>query len=270
MPTWPRNAPDAIQRRVSMIVQKVDGTLAPRDTDFIDLGYVKIKGVTSPHFALAAGSMTNDREPLMLADDVVEAVDTGADTLTLTAHLYETLDGPLVADEPLGTINTGVDFWVRKFDADKITVHASLADAIADTRVALAGTETGATISDIPGDTMRGIDGHFTYEAAQAETDHGAPETIVIVNGTDYERDVGAGAFSHVEMSSNVSSFLDEECEDGVTWGQGLRGVVRQNLATRTKSGTTETTRNLGDTKDSHHGTVTGSGRVATIDDLDP
>lgn len=267
MSTWQRNEPDAIARRCDLIVQKSDGSLAPRGTNFIALGYVYFGGANTPDLDLAVGTMANKRRPLTVADDVVESVDTGADSLQLTAHSYETGDGPFVSDEAMGALTIGTQFWIIDDGTDDIGIASSLANAYAGTRVALAGTETGATISDVPGTTQRGIDGHFTYQATQDETDHDASESTVVVDGTDYERSFGFGGMTTVEMVANV---WDAQGADGVTRGEEMTAVFRTDVAKIIKSGDDYVVRDLADSKDSHHGTLNDvSGRIdADIDDL--
>jgi hypothetical protein len=275
---WARNEVTAEARRCGMIVKYLDPSgllvMAPPGTDFMAAGVVFVCGVTSPNFALALGTMTNQRQPLVVASDLVESVDTGADTLELTAHDYQTGDGPFDSDEVMGPIAIGDDFWVRKIDDDNIAIYTTLADAYADTnRVALAGTETGATIS-VSASTERGVWGHFIYEATQGETDHGAPETIVIVDGIvdglDFRRMNDAGAYTTNGMETAADAWGAVEIEDGVTRDQTLRLLLRGEAAPFTKVGNVITHRDLADTKDSHHGTITASGRSDTeIDDPD-
>jgi len=72
--------------------------------------------------------------PLEVADDIVEAVDTLADTLTLTAHGLFTGDGPFqfTTDDTLPDgILLATDYWVVRVDANKIKLAESLEDAIA-------------------------------------------------------------------------------------------------------------------------------------------
>ncbi len=73
-------------------------------------------------------------KPLVLADDVVEAVDVAANTLTLTGHLYLTGDGPvelvITGGTAHGGLAAGMPYWIRKFDANKITFHSRFTDAI--------------------------------------------------------------------------------------------------------------------------------------------
>lgn len=278
MVTWQRNEPVASLRRCDLLVTKNTGELAPRETDFIALGMVFVCRSASPNYSLATGTMTNKRRPLDAAADVVESEDTGADTLTLTAHAYETGDGPFISDEALGTIAIGVDFWVRVIGVDTIAIYPTLADAYADTnRVALTGTEDGATISKKEAGglvlTQRGLDGHFTYEAPQVETDVQLPHVSIIVDGPNYQRSLGAGAYTNVTIDQGGANVLDAVLGDGVTVREALLGKVRTAAApfrreVQLGGGVKITFRNLADTKDSHHATLVDAGRIdADIDD---
>lgn len=260
---WSKNEIVAAKRRCGMVIRKTDGSQAPRGTDFMALGYVFICGATAPHFAVALGTLTNQRRPLVVADDVVESADTGSNELTLTDHDYETGDGPFVADEPMGSLMIGTEFWTIVTGADTIQIATSLANAYAGTAVALLGTEDGATISD-KATTQRGIDGLFEYEATQAETDHDAPETVVIVHGDpDYDIDAFAGAYVTNTMQTSAASAFEQLSENGETYGDQVR-LCRRTLASKfTKSGNDYTFRDAADTKDSHSGTVTSAGRIA-------
>jgi len=267
---WAKNEVVAAKRRCGMLIMKSDGSLAPRGTDFVAISYVFISGVAAPHLVLAVGTLTNQRVPIVLADKTVETVDTGTDALEIGAHGYETGDGPFVADETFGSIIAGSFFWIIVDDVSHVGIATSPANAYAGTRVALTGTEDGATISDTPS-TQRGLDGHFVYEATQAETNHDAPETIVVVHSpdsADYDRDVGAGAYTTVEMRAASDDLGAAELENGLSRDDAWRIILRYAAAKFSKTGNDYQYRDMADTKDSHHGTVTSSGRVdADIDD---
>lgn len=274
--SWSRNQVDADGRACDLIVvyrtEAGELVMAPPGTDFIAAGAVFISGVANPDFALALGTMVNKREPLVLADDAIEATDTGADTLTLTAHEYQTGDGPIRNDITIGNLLAATDYWIRKVDADKISLYPTLADAYADTnKLNLNLDATGNTLSDTAS-TKRGVWGHFTYTATQAETDHGFPETVVIVDGEvdglDFLRMNSAGAYTTVTMASGADSVLDTVLENGLTVSDALRIILRSLAAKFSKSGSVWQFRDMADTKDSHHGTVTSAGRIdADIDD---
>lgn len=265
---WQKNEITATKRRADLIVYLSDGvSFADRGTDLIGDGVVYFCGPTSPDYAVALGTMTNKRRPLVVADDTVESVDTGADTLTLTTHGYETGDGPFDCNELIGidpdSIAIGADFWIIAVSANTIAIAETLADAYSDTRVALSGNETGAIISD-NANTQRGLDGLFTYQATQVETDHDAPESSIIVEGASYTR-----SYTTVNMSSEAASVLEQALEGSLTVADGLRVILRDVAAKFSKSGNDYVKRDLADSKDSHSGTVTSAGRVsATI--IDP
>lgn len=267
---WAKNEATAAKRRCKLIVQKADGTLAPRETDFITAGMVFISGVNAPNYDLAVGTLTNDRRALVVADDTFTAAAT--DICTAVAHGLQVGDGPIRLTTT-GTLPAGLalatDYWIIEgADADTFKLASSLANAYAGTAVDITGTGSGThTLSDTAS-TQRGLDGHFTYLATQAETNHDCPETTVIVDGTDYERSSGWGAYTTVNMESAASSLLEQTLEGAHTVGDGLRILVRGEIAPYSISGGVYTIRDLADTKDSHHATITGSGRASTaIDD---
>lgn len=98
--------------------------------------------------AIGAGSDWTDYElnPLVVADDQVEAVDTGTDELTLTAHAYQTGDGPVrltttgVLPAPL---SAAIDYWVIKSGANAIKLATSLVNANADVAINLTDVGSG-------------------------------------------------------------------------------------------------------------------------------
>jgi hypothetical protein len=270
---WQRNEASATKRRCGLIVQKADGTMLPRSAEysvsFLAMTYVC--GVNSPDFDQATGTLTNQRRRLQLGSDTIESVDTGADTVAMTAHEYETGDGPFDSNETTGAVAAGDDIWIIAVDANTIAFADSLEDAYDDSRIALTGTETGAVIT-VNSSTKRGVDGHFIYEATQAETLHYAPETIVLVDGEfdgdDYLRASGGGAYTTVEMADEGDSIGSVVIEAGFTRDDVWRLIFRTLIAKYSKTGNDFVFRDYLDTKDSHHGTVTASGRVtAVVDD---
>lgn len=260
---WARNEPVAAKRRVSVSVASESGTPAPPESNFIGGGMVFISGVSQPNYVLALGSMTNNRRELDLSNDTVEATDTGADTLTLTAHLYESGDGPIQSDTTAGNLIATTDYFVRKIDANKIALYPTLADAYADTnRLNLNVDATGAVLSTVTA-SQRGVWGEFTYEATQAETDHPAKETLILVDGPGFRRMMFAGGGATVVMQEPASTAFDQVSENGRTYGQQLRIIYRTLAAKFSKTGNDYVYRDDADTKDSHSGTVTAAGRTA-------
>ena len=94
--------------------------------------------------------------PLTLADDVVESVDTGADTLTLTGHAYVTGDGPVqltTTDTLPAGLGLSTDYWIVVSDADTIQLAAAFADSVAASPTVIDLTDAGVgthTIVDTP------------------------------------------------------------------------------------------------------------------------
>lgn len=239
-----------------------DFVLAGVEVDFVALGILYVTDPSDPqHLKLGTGTCVNKRKPVTLADDVVESVDTGADTLTLTGHSYLTGDGPLTAPG----IDAGNQFWIIKVDANTIAVAASLADAYAGTKEALAGTETGTTIS-YSSATKRGIPGEFVYTFTQAETNVSVTELWVIVEGTGYARASNGGGKATANLGTGTNGF-DITSSEGLTNQEKLNLAVRTLVAlfTRTTVGATESyvVRKLDDSGDSHSADVTPDGKVA-------
>lgn len=277
--SWAKNEVTAAKRRCDLLVRYLaaDGMLtpAPPSTDFIAAGAVFISGTASPKYALALGTMTNKRRPLVVADLTFTAA-SGTDLLTATAHGLETGDGPIRVSNSGGALPTGLaaatDYWVIKVSADTFKLATSLTNAYAGTAIDITADGSGTqTLSDTAS-TERGIWGEFVYEATQAETNHDAPETAVIVDGTvsslDFRRMNTAGAYTTVTMISSASDWGSVELENGITRDDAMRIKLRTLAAKFSKTGNDYVYRDMADTKDSHHGTVTGAGRIdAAIDD---
>lgn len=202
-----RNEITDSQRTIDLVVNANGYTPAPRQTNFMALGIVFVSDAANmPNYKVATGTMVNKRRPLVVADDVVESTDTGADNITLTGHAYEIGDGPFTSDKVMGTVAIGAPFWLIFDDANKVGIAATLEDAYAGVRVALLGTETGATISDGAA-TERGLDGRFTYTVAQAETDQPLDELTVLIEGTNFAYAQGGGGYSTATLATTASAF---------------------------------------------------------------
>lgn len=259
-----RNEPLASAR--SVVLSVFDPSLgrgADPDTDLTGCIYISDG---TPLLVAALGAFENIRRPLVIADDVIESVDTGLDQVVLTGHLYQNLDGPFDADEVVGTINGGDDIWIIYVDENTVAFANSLANAIAGTRVALIGGETGATIAD-NASTERAIRGKWLYTLTSAETLVDAPELDISIQG--HEDDLEGGA--SVTLQRSGSSVWTETGPDGISRGSEL------TLAARTAAAKilidTETggyvVRDIPDTLDSHGGTLTEDGRIEA-DIIDP
>lgn len=99
-----------------------------------------------------------ENNPLVIADDTVESVDAGADTLTLTAHGLLTADGP-VRFSTTGTLPGGLavdtDYWLIKVDADTLKVASSFLNALDGTAINLSDTGSGTHSLEDTGETER-------------------------------------------------------------------------------------------------------------------
>ena len=264
----------AAKRRADLIVYADGGGLAPRGSSFSTITYVG--GSASPHYLAAAGVMTNKRIPLTAADDVIEAVDTGAnETLTLTAHVFETGDGPVrftTTGSLPGGLSAGVDYWLIKFDANKVSVATSLANAYAGTKIDLTSAGSGTnTLDVIPGSSQRGLDGYFTYEFTQGETNFDGSEISVLIEGTGFSRANGGGTYTTVGMAGSFTGF-ESIAFGSVTYGDLMRlfeGVLAGKVANFTTG--TLVFRNTDDTKTRLTVTTDATGRLTvTIGDLTP
>lgn len=96
--------------------------------------------------------------PLVIADDVVEAVTPAADTLTLTAHGLLTADGP-VRFTSTGTLPAGIalatDYWIIRIDADTIKLASTFGNVLDLVAIDITDAGTGThTLSDTA-DTVR-------------------------------------------------------------------------------------------------------------------
>jgi hypothetical protein len=271
---WAKNEVTAVKRRCGLIILKNDGAMSPRETNFSGLAI--ICGVNSPHFDTALGTITNQRKPLnvpgypALTGGLITSVDDDDDTVEIAGHGFEIGDGPVQLTTgfpiPAGTA-TLTDYWVVPVDVDNFKFALSVADAYAGIVVDITDLTDGGMVEVITG-AQRGVDGHFVYEATQAETNHDAAETIVCIDTALYERDLGGGAYTTVLMSTSFVDFGEAELENGLTRDDAWRVILRSLAAVFSKSGNDYVFRDMADSKDSHHGTVTSAGRVdAEVDD---
>jgi len=104
--------------------------------------------------AYVKGRYIDGPTALVVADDVVEAVNVDDDELTLTAHGLVTGDGPfqLTTDDTLPTgLALATDYWIVRVDANTVQLAASLDDAMAVPRVVVDIADVGVgehTLSD--------------------------------------------------------------------------------------------------------------------------
>lgn len=172
-------------------------------------------------------------ELLVVTNDKRRAI-TGAaatDLITLASHELYTGMAVIVAQES-GTLPTGLAdggyYFAIRVDANTFKLATTQANAFAGTAIDLTADSAG----------------------------------VIYLEPAVYPGRVSVG------MDNGVADLWAYVIENGKTAADLFRGMARQVLAKRIKSGSTETTRDLADTKDSHHGTVTGTGRTVVIDDL--
>lgn len=115
------------------IVWSGQGSSVPKDgsgvpfATWISANLISSSGVGSDWTKL-------ERNYLQLANDVIESVDAGTDELTLTAHAYQTGDGPVrltTTDTLPGGTAVATDYWVVVVDIDTVKLTATRAAAVA-------------------------------------------------------------------------------------------------------------------------------------------
>ncbi len=118
---------------------------AQQEPDEIPAGpRVTINELTRP--TIGVDWLKRERNPLDLADDVIEAVDVGLNTLTLTGHAYVTGDGPVqgVGAALPGGLAENTDYWVIVDGPNTIRLARRFLDAVAATPVAIDLTSAGS------------------------------------------------------------------------------------------------------------------------------
>lgn len=268
---WAKNEVTAAKRRCDLIVYTDAGVLASRSLNFIALGMVYISNSSSspptPHFQLATGTCTNKRRPLSFTAFDFTAI-LGTDVCTKVAHGLETGDGPIrltttgMLPAPLAL---ATDYWIIKIDADNFYLATSLADAYASTRIDITSAGTG-THTLRSASTQRGLDGYFTYEATQAETNVDASEMAVIVEGAGYSRANNGGTYTSVAMVSSAADYGSGIIEGSITRDDATRGIL-SILAGRSSGYNTGTIifRDLANTKNRWTFTVDATGRLTSV-----
>lgn len=282
MTTVRKNEPTPAKREaVLQIWNSTTGQPAGRGTDFISLGIVFLRGANTPNLDLPLGTMTNERRAMSSAEATARTftytADATTDQLHKVAHLLETGDGTCVTSNSGGALPGGLaaatPYYVIKVDADNFKVATSLANAYAGIAIDITsnGSGTNTWTPQIPG-MQRGMDGRFVYRLTQAETDIDVNEMEVIVDSGssgDYQLGSSGGGSAVITLSADGSDWAGL-LEAGHTRDDALRALFRGEVAKKNKSGTTITTRDVADTKDSHTGTVTSAGgrTAVTINDL--
>jgi len=157
----------------------------------------------------------------VLADDVVETVTAGTDTLTLTAHAYLTGDGP-VRLVTTGTLPTGLalatDYWIIKTGADTIKLAASFVSAIAAVPTPVDITDAGTGTHTIQDTTT-------TVRAGQEITVQSRGTRDVILRATCYASattgaSAAVGILQQVVAKTGLPSVRDALVTAGVGIGE--------------------------------------------------
>jgi hypothetical protein len=258
-----KNEPVAGARSVEITV--FDPSLATGADPGTDLdGYLYVSQ-SGPTYALALGTWVNKRRPLP-GEVIPFTCDHTTNTLTAVGHGLQTGDGAATVTAtvaPPAPLIVATSYWVIVVDDDSFMLAASLADAYAGTEIDLTTDGTGTFTLVITTSTERGIPGKFQYTFTQLETSADVAELTVAVMG---HATLEGGASVTLERSG--SALLDEVLESGHTVGDALRLMLRECAAKFSITGSVIQFRDIADTKDSHHGTVTASGRTdAGIDD---
>ncbi len=190
MPTWNRNEPIAAKRRAPLFVYDIDGQPAVATTLFTGTNELLVdKG--DGNYVAALGTLSTTKRPLVVADDVIEAVDIGAaETLTLTAHGLVTGDGPVqftTTGALPGGIAAATDYWVIWVSANLISLATSLANALAGTKVDLTSVGSGVNTLVDTASTQRLNDGAWLYEASQAEINYRGAYFAIRIAKTNFK-----------------------------------------------------------------------------------
>lgn len=145
----------------AMVFSGQGGALPKDDNGVVYPAWISLKVIADVGIGTESQSLT--RNPLVLPDDVVEAVDADADALTLTAHAYVTGDGPvtIASDDTLPSgLADDVDYFVVVVDDDTIKLAVSRAAAVAAVPVVVDIVNDGVgthTIS-VTADTTRPLE----------------------------------------------------------------------------------------------------------------
>lgn len=174
MPAWNRNEPIASKRRALLFIETIDGEPAPATTLFTGTNELLVDKGDGKYVA-AGGTLSTTDRPLVVADDVIEAVDTVNDRLTLTAHGLSTGDSFIqftTTNTLPGGIIAATNYWIIRVDANTISIATSLANALAGVKVDITSAGAGVNTLVDTANTTRLNDGCWMYEASQAEINY--------------------------------------------------------------------------------------------------
>jgi hypothetical protein len=216
-----KNDAVAARRRCNMEIYQADGVTPANRGDASTgqfTGFLWVQK-SAPDAVAATGTLTNVRRPLVVADFTITATDTANDRLTKVAHGLETGDGPFRSTSTAGGVTAATDYWVIKFDADKISLATTLALAYAGTKLDITGS-VGAMVFQDTAATQRGVDGKFLYEAPQAEINFDGSEFFLFLSGN------ASYAPAQTSVAMAGASGFDAISEGSNTYGDTIRLIV--------------------------------------------
>jgi len=157
MITW-----DTIQNGILSWVRTASGF--PNENVFWDGD--KRPLVSSPYISMKINAVrkigqdwtTIENNPLVIVDDVIEAVDTVTDTLTLTAHGLLTADGPVrfVTTGSLpGGISLVTDYWIIRVNNNQIKLASTFHNAYDLIAIDISSAGTGVNTLQDTVETVR-------------------------------------------------------------------------------------------------------------------
>jgi hypothetical protein len=279
--SFAKNESNAAKRRCDLIVYGLDGvTPAARGTSFAGFVYIS---QSSSNYVASAGTFTNKRRPLTFSALTIASVDTANDRVNLGTHNLETGDGPIRLTTTGGLpapLAVATDYYVIKYDATNISFATTLANAYAGTKIDLTTAGSG-TNQVVTATTFRGMDGLFTYEATQAETNFDGSEfTVIVENLASFSRSFTSVAMLNA-VDVNVVTIADAAVQ-AIWGGTGalIEGSAKAGDCMRLLNGViagkvsdfrtgTQVFKSLDGSKTRLTGTVDASGRLTiTLGDL--
>lgn len=259
----------ASKRTIDVIVSStVDGSSCPPGTDLTGRMFIS---QSSSDYIAATGTLTQKKRAVASSTSLeIEATDTTANTVTVTGHGYRTGAGPWLPDTTGGGLDDATDVYLIVVDFDTLAFATSEANAYAGTKIDLSADVTGVEIV-ADATTKEPIPGHYTYTLTQTETDYtGSDGAFLIDKAQAAEDEHGWYGYATFTVRAMPKGFADASGEGSREWGDLLILCARTLAAKFTKTGNDYQYRDLDDTKDSHHGTVTSAGRTAAGEDNVP
>lgn len=175
MTRWRKNEPTASKRRVTIFLYDIDGQpIEPLVPIVFGTDLLVDKGDGA--YTTPLGTLTPTTRPLVVADDVVESVNTTLpSSLVQTAHGLQDCDGPFQWTTT-NTLPAGMslltDYWLTNVTDDTFELATSLANAMAGNSIGISTSGTGTHTMHDTASTRRVNRGSYLYEATQAEINY--------------------------------------------------------------------------------------------------